>query len=89
MADIEVLHADVQNGRVTTLEVRIHGTSARRIDRDTALAWLRGGHSLIPVAGHGHHVHRGGAIERIEIEEAEFLRTDTRPTAADEIHFPH
>ena len=62
MADIEVLGADVRDGRVTTLEVRIKGTSPRRIDRDTALSWLRGGHSLIPVAGHGHHVHRGAAI---------------------------
>lgn len=89
MADIEVLSAEVRDGRVATLEVHIKGTPPRKIDRDTALNWLRGGHSLIPVSGHGHHVNRGGAIERVEVEDAEYLRTDTRPAASDEIHFPH
>jgi hypothetical protein len=89
MADIEVLKADMQGGRLTSLETRFKGTEPRRIDRATALLWLREGHSLIPVAGHGHDLHRGGAIEGIEVDGEVYLRTDTKPVAADEVHFPH
>lgn len=89
MADIEVLKADIQGGKLSSLELRFKGTEARRIDRDTALAWLRDGHSFVPVAGHGYHVTRGAGIERVEVDGAEYLRTDTKLVAADEIHFPH
>lgn len=86
MADIEVLGADVRDGRVVTLTVRFKNATPRTIDRDTALHWLAEGHSLIPVHGHGHALHRGHAIERVEVGEDAFLRTDTRQEPSDHLH---
>ncbi len=88
MADIEVKSAAVEGGKVRSLVVAMVGLADRTIDRETALAWLAGGHSLIPCAGHGHHRARGAAIERIEVEGAAYLRTNTRVEAADDVHFP-
>ena len=88
MADIEVLHAELVGGRVISLEVKLLGVAPRVIDSATALGWLAGGHSLIPVAGHGHGAVRGAALERVEVGEEFFLRTDTAPLAEDAIHFP-
>jgi hypothetical protein len=88
MADIEVLAAAVVSGRVTSLQVKMVGVVAREINRETALGWLAGGHSLIPVAGHGHATVRGAALERVEVGDAVFLRTDTLPVAEDAIQFP-
>lgn len=87
MADIEVLSADIQGGRVSRIKLRFKGNLLREIDRDTALDWLYQGHSLIPVGGHGHHVHRAPAIERVEVDGGYYLRTDTQKIAQDEIHF--
>ena len=89
MADIEVTAATVQAGRVQSLQVQFKRSAARTIDRTTALGWLREGHTLIPISGHGYHVHRGGAIERVEVDGEEYLRTDTRAVAEDEIRLPH
>ncbi len=87
MADIDVLTADLHAGRIRTLKVCFKNASPRTIDRETALGWLRAGHSLIPVSGHGHHLTRGAALERVEVDGAEFVRTDTSPVAADDVHF--
>lgn len=87
MADIDVLSADLQSGRLQSLKVSFKNASPRTIDRATALHWLREGHSLIPVSGHGHHVTRGTALERVEVDGAEYVRTDTQAVAQDDIHF--
>ena len=88
MADIEVLRAALSGGRLTRLQVKMVGVRPREISRDTALSWLAGGHSLIPVAGHGHATVRGAAIERIDVGEEAFLRTDTRVLPEDSVQFP-
>lgn len=88
MADIEVRAVESRDGKVQSLTVKMVGVAERRIDRATALAWLAGGHSLIPVSGHGHHVTRGPALERIEVEGEVYLRTDTHPQAADHVALP-
>lgn len=88
MADVEVLSAEQSGGRVSTLQVKFKNAAPRSIDRDTAVAWLRDGHSLIPVAGHGHDVVRGASVLLAEVGEELFLRTDTKAEAADHIHFP-
>ena len=89
MADIEVIHCSPSHGTVVTLDVRIHGLAPRTIDRATALHWLAEGHSLITCAGSGHHGVRGHAIERVEVDGAYWLRTDTSPESADNLEFPH
>lgn len=88
MAEIDILKADVTGGRIQSLDVRFKNASARTIDRGTALAWARDGHSLIPVAGHGHEITRGFALSLVEVGEEEFLRTDTHVEAADHVGFP-
>ena len=88
MADVEVVGAELSDGRVKTLQVRFKRTAERTIDRATALAWLAEGHSLLTYAGPAHHGERGHAIERIEVEGEAYLRTDTRPVARDELTFP-
>ena len=89
MADIEVVGAEVRDGRLNSLKVRFKGNLHRQLDRDTVLQWLYEGHSLIPVAGHGHHVHRGPGLERVEVDGEPYVRTDRRLEATDTIHFPH
>ena len=89
MAHIEVFGADPHHGTVSTLQVRFTGVAPRTIDRATALEWLAGGHSMITVAGEGSHAVRGHAIERVEVDGAVYLRTDTTPEAHDHLEFPH
>lgn len=89
MADVEVYGAETSGGRVSTLKVRFKNTDVRTIDRETALRWLADGHSLIAYSGHPpHHCHRGDAIQSVEVGEERFLRTDTKPEAADHLVFP-
>jgi len=88
MADIDVVGAEVKQGRVNSLSVRFKGNLTRTIDRDTALHWLAEGHSLVPVAGHGHHLHRGQALERVEVEGEVYIRGDFSLEAADFVGFP-
>jgi hypothetical protein len=49
MARVEVHGGKVEDGRIASLDVRMHHLPPRTIDRDTALAWMRDGHSFIPV----------------------------------------
>jgi hypothetical protein len=88
MADVEVLGADVADGRVKTLKVRFKHTAERTIDRETAVAWLADGHSLFTWAGSSHHGTRGKALQLVEVEEQPYLRTDTQPVAKDDLVFP-
>lgn len=89
MAEIEILHANLANGRIEKLEVRILNAAKREINRETALAWAREGHSMIPVAGHGHDVSRGAGLSLVEVGEDVYLRTDTKAEPADVVEFPH
>ncbi|HNC97513.1 MAG TPA: hypothetical protein PKY30_19555 [Myxococcota bacterium] len=88
MADIDVVGAEVKEGRLNSLSVRFKGNLARKIDRDTALDWLAQGHSLIPVSGHGHHVSRGRALERVEVDGQPWIRCDFLLEAADHVPLP-
>ena len=89
MADVEVVGAELADGKVKQLRVRFKHTAERIIDRATALDWLGEGHSLITYAGPAHHGERGYAIERVEADGEPYLRTDTNPVAKDELKVPH
>lgn len=88
MADVEVHGAEIADGRIRSLKVRFKNADERTVDRATALRWIEDGHSLVVCSGHGHHVHRGGSIVRVEVGEEPFLRTDTKPEASDAVAFP-
>ena len=49
MGHVRVHGADVSDGRIAQLRVKMHKLPARTIDRDTAIAWMKDGHSLVPV----------------------------------------
>lgn len=87
MADVEVWGIEANGGKVSQLRVRFKGTAERTIPRETALEWLVGGHSLITYTGAPHHGHRGHAIERVEIGDEAYLRTDTKLIAQDDVQF--
>lgn len=85
MGDVLVKKGAVQNGRITKLEVELHGLGTRVIDRDTALAWMRDGHSLVPWVGGRRHA----ALLLVEAGDDVVIRADTQPDAADTLgHVP-
>ena len=48
MGDILVKRGSVVDGKISELVVQFHGLAERIVSRDTALSWMRDGHSLIP-----------------------------------------
>lgn len=79
MGDILVKGADLAEGRIVRLLVKIDRLPERVIDRDLALRWCTDGHSLVPFAGR-----RLPALQRVEVPDAGvFLRTDNQPEASD------
>ena len=87
MARVEVHAGSVTDGRITSLDVRMSGLPGRTIDRDTAVAWMRDGHSFLPVVGGT----AGTALQLVEIADGEnvshFIRTDNQATAEDSLPF--
>ncbi|MEZ4319449.1 MAG: hypothetical protein R3F61_18180 [Myxococcota bacterium] len=79
MGDVLVTGGRVADGRIAELEVQLHGLPGRTIDRDTALAWLRDGHSLVPrVKGA-----RLPALQLVEVGDEHFIRNDNAPESSD------
>ena len=84
MGDVLVRGGKVTGDRITELEVELHNLPKRTIDRDTALAWLRDGHSLVPVM----RGERQPALQLVEAGEGEWvIRTDNEPLAKDALPF--
>ncbi len=83
MGDILVKRGSVVDGKIRELVVQFHGLAERTIDRDTALSWMRDGHSLIPTV----NGKRLGALQLVDLgEEAFAIRHDN--TATDEDALP-
>jgi hypothetical protein len=75
MAQIHVTSAHVEAGRFARLHVRMRGLPERVVDRDTAVRWLRDGHSMLV---------RGGApLLLVEVGDEPFIRPDGVAEAAD------
>lgn len=78
MGHVRVQGADLESGRIRALRVKMHGLPPRTIDRDTAITWLREGHSLIADAT---------ALQLVEVPEGDevrrFVRADNAPTPED------
>jgi hypothetical protein len=87
MARVEVHGGTVADGRITSLEVGLQGLPARTLDRDTAVAWMRDGHSLIPRIGGAD----AAALQLVEVvdgdEVSHFIRTDNQAQAEDSLPF--
>jgi hypothetical protein len=79
MGRVWVHGAKMDGERIGALEVRLGSLPPRTIDRDTALAWARDGHSFVPLsAGQASR-----ALQLVEVDEAWFLRDDHESVAAD------
>lgn len=85
MGHVQVHGADVEDGRIQQLRVKIPNLPPRTIDRDTAVAWMRDGHSMLPVRDD----HEQAALLLIEVPEddtvARFIRDDTEKKAEDAV----
>jgi len=79
MGDVVVKRAKMDGEQIDKLAVELHGLGERVIDRDTALSWLRDGHSLIPVI----EGQRRPALQLVELEDGHAIRTDNQAEAAD------
>jgi len=51
MAHLHVLAPPPADERVQSLTIATRGLPDRTIDRETAIAWMRDGHSLVPFTG--------------------------------------
>ncbi len=49
MGDVRVVGGSLAGDTIETLEVAFRGLPDRTIDRDTALAWMKDGHSFLPI----------------------------------------
>lgn len=82
LARILALAADVTDGRLERMEVRMEGLTRRTVPRDVVVAWAQDGHSILP-APDGRP---GPSIHRVQVEGKTYLREDTSLVAED--HLP-
>lgn len=82
MGYVQVFGADVAGGRIAQLKVKIPRIPARVIDRDTAIRWMKDGHSLLPVVGG----HVKPALQLVETDDDQlFVRVDNAKAAEDTV----
>lgn len=81
MADVRVKRATVAGARIVKLVVGMDRLPDRAIDRDTAIRWMRDGHSFVPVTPAG----RGAALQLVEVGEGHVIRTDNATVDADQL----
>lgn len=85
MSHVEVQTGSVKDGRIASLNVRFPGLPQRTIDRDTALAWMKDGHALLPKVDGA----LAPALRLVEIGEADdvhhVIRFDGAKEDADQL----
>lgn len=79
MGDVLVKRGSVSGGRIGSLVVGLAGLPERTIDRDTAVAWMKDGHSLVPVIGG----RRAPALQLVAVGDGHAIRTDNAPVDED------
>jgi hypothetical protein len=71
---------DLADGRVTAMRVRMPHLPPRTIDRDTAVHWMKDGHSFVPVIKGS----RKPALVLVDLDDAGlFIRADAAREPAD------
>jgi hypothetical protein len=82
MARVRVLSSSVSNGRIERLTVAMTNLPNREIDRDTAVRWLKDGHSFIPVV----NGQEQPALHLVEgPDDALYVRADGASVAEDSL----
>ena len=72
MGDVLVKAATLADGRITSLVVGLARLPDRTLDRETAIRWLRDGHSFVPVRGGD----RLPALQLVEVGDGHVIRDD-------------
>ena len=78
MGAVHVKGATLSGHRIQRLHVGIDRLPDRTIDRDTAIRWMKDGHSLL--------VPGGTALQLVEVGDGHVIRIDNAPV--DEDHLP-
>ena len=81
MGDVLVTGGNVSEGRIAKLDIELQGLPGRSIDRETALAWMKDGHSLVP----SRKGTRLSALQLVEVGEEHFIRHDNAPESSDSL----
>lgn len=81
MGEVRVKGARVEGGRIVSLAVSLSGLPDRSIDRDSAVRWMRDGHSFIPVIS-GRTL---PALQLVETGDSWVIRTDNQALAEDSL----
>ena len=84
MGDVLVCAGQLVDGKIDKLSVQLHKLSDRVVTRETAIAWMRDGHSLIPCV----NGKRQNALQLIEIDgetPSFFIRDDNQKTSEDSL----
>ena len=79
MAYVQVLKATMTQERITTMTVALHGLADRELDRATVIAWMKDGHSFLPISDG----RVGPALRMLEVDGEAFIRSDSEASAAD------
>lgn len=77
MARVNVHGADIADGKIASIRVKMHNLPARTLDRDTAVAWMKDGHSFVTADG--------TALQLVELEDGHSIRTDNASENADAV----
>lgn len=79
MGRVWVKAAEVRDGRLERLEVRVGTLPVRVLGRETTIEWMRDQHSFITEAG-------GVALQLVEIDDGQYaVRTDNQVVAEDSL----
>jgi hypothetical protein len=79
MGRVWVKAAEVRDGRLERLEVRLGSLPVRVLGRETTVAWMRDQHSFVTEPG-------GVALQLVEIDDGQYaIRTDNQIVAEDSL----
>ena len=81
MARVEVHNVSMNGSKIENLGVKLFRLGDRVIDRDTAVQWMKDGHSFIPqVDGTD-----APSLQLVEVEGELYIRGDMTPDASDSV----
>ncbi len=85
MAHVLVKSGTIADGAISKLGVELVGIGARSLDRDTAIAWMKDGHSFVPMVGGD----EGPALQLVGIDGDDsatfYIRTDNASEGSDSL----
>ena len=82
MARVEIHNVTMAENQIASLNVKLFNLEARTIDRDTAIQWLKDGHSFIPVKDGAAQP----ALQLVEVGDGVFIRPDSKADQADAVY---